>query len=1162
MFKKLLPILLCLTLFISILPIHTLAETGPVDSAENELANKAASEELEEVESERDEFSKTYVDEEGNFTKEIYADPIHTEIEGEMTEISTDVTLDKAEGVLETESTKLEAAYPAEMSSDEKITYSFGNHNLEFSNIMASNGSKEFSLNPGATTRVEENKVFYEKVLPGIDLRHVSLNSEVKEDWIINDYQGIHQFNYEVTTDLIAQLEADGSIGFYEDQNLEKKVFKLPAPVMEDSNINDALGHGVKSTDLHYELNTNKNNVYSISLNVDKKWLENKERVYPIYVDPSVSIDTLGDSYVTSAQPDSNFNKEWNSVQGEYVLKVGKYDASTGTNYAFSKFSVVGELKNAIVDSATLEMFVTHAYDETEKTGLWVDRVNSAWYVDTLTWNNKPSSTNIANTLVSRDQWAKFNVKQTVQDWINGTYGNFGFKFHTNGNGQTYWKQLSAAENANKAKLVIAYHYNTPEKPTTAGFSINKDTGYFDLSWKESTGAIGYKVAIFNGKDYQTINVGDTTNWSTKGKKIWPTSADIAAGKYQLRTDGTGSELSIDPSKVYENAFKAGASVNSSGRQNYWFKVKAIYPGGESPLSLEDKPTLPLGKPTLSGSIYSGIPVYSGGHADLKWDTVAGATGYKVAVFNGIGYQEFDVGLTNSWTTKGKGIWPTKEEIEQGLYNLHHDGQGRELSLDPSKVYVNSKGSYPTSKNYWFKVRAYSSTGHADSAYSNWYTPTIPIRTFTDISLDKGKNYINLNWSPVPNADSYEIIVNNLGIKSSVYTGNLPSFKHVGLASGNLYDYKLYAYDANGELIDIAKVSTFTIFEDGLDALNIDTFITSLKIKVKWNPLINVEEYAISKDENYIKTTNTSEFVETDFSIGDQIEYTINSLEKLNTAEESANQLHEPIDINGSNVDVVEEIVESEAPLEIPASVVESIIETEETITNHQGYAITVPIDTLLDDRSIVGAAASTGSTTIRHRVFLPPKYKRLSNKLNIYYGGDNRLVNNRSIFSEVNGTHRTQADVIINWTKGKGCTGNNQITLKKSIGPSHEYIKNIQGIYVRTGTLTASSSGLKVSCISNTGSYAKYVISHSIGIPFWSNTPPNIDYKYTEEVYRNGVTVIKGSHDQFPAHEIYRKDSNRASYRKLYTFDPYLYGTTIDYLWPTKPNRKISVVK
>lgn len=385
MFKKLLIVLLCLTLFISILPIHILAETGPVESAENELATKAASEELEEVESERDEFSKTYVDEEGNFTKEIYAEPIHTEIDGELTEISTDVKLDKAKGMLETESTQLEAAYPAEMSSDEEITYTFGSHNLEFSNITASDGSKEFSLDPDATTRVEENKVFYEKVLPGIDLRHVSLNNEVKEDWIINDYQGIHQFNYEVTTDLIAQLEADGSIGFYEDQNLEKKVFKLPAPVMEDSNINDALGHGVKSTDLHYELTSIGESKYAIRLMADTKWLEAEERVFPVYIDPSVTIDALGDSYVSSATPDTNLNKQWNSVYGEYVLKVGKYDASTGTNYAYVKFAIIGLLKGAIIDSASLQTYVTHTYSATEKTGLWADQVNAPWAVDTIT---------------------------------------------------------------------------------------------------------------------------------------------------------------------------------------------------------------------------------------------------------------------------------------------------------------------------------------------------------------------------------------------------------------------------------------------------------------------------------------------------------------------------------------------------------------------------------------------------------------------------------------------------------------------------------------------------------------------------------------------------------------------------------------------------------
>lgn len=161
----------------------------------------------------------------------------------------------------------------------------------------------------------------------------------------MNEYNGINEFHYTIQTDLYGQVEKDGSIGFYENESKEKSIFTLPKPVMVDSNYNDTLGDGVRSTDIHYELNKKSDDSYELVLNASKEWLSSSKRVFPIYIDPSVSIDALGDTFVMSAYPNNNYNKEWDPSQGEYVLKTGYYDSTTGTNYPFVKFSVIGDLK-------------------------------------------------------------------------------------------------------------------------------------------------------------------------------------------------------------------------------------------------------------------------------------------------------------------------------------------------------------------------------------------------------------------------------------------------------------------------------------------------------------------------------------------------------------------------------------------------------------------------------------------------------------------------------------------------------------------------------------------------------------------------------------------------------------------------------------------------
>ncbi|MEB7773743.1 DNRLRE domain-containing protein, partial [Kurthia gibsonii] len=79
---------------------------------------------------------------------------------------------------------------------------------------------------------------------------------------------------------------------------------------------------------------------------------------------------------------------------------------------------------------------------------------------------NKPSSTKIGSTSVGRDEWAHLNVTNTVQAWVSGERPNYGFKFHTNGNGKTYWKKITAAESTKKAKIVVNYHYEKMPTPT------------------------------------------------------------------------------------------------------------------------------------------------------------------------------------------------------------------------------------------------------------------------------------------------------------------------------------------------------------------------------------------------------------------------------------------------------------------------------------------------------------------------------------------------------------------------------------------------------------------------------------------------------------------------------------------------------------------------
>ncbi len=75
---------------------------------------------------------------------------------------------------------------------------------------------------------------------------------------------------------------------------------------------------------------------------------------------------------------------------------------------------------------------------------------------------------------------------------------------------------------------------------------------------------------MFNGKDYEEIDVGDSRSWSSRNKNVWPTTEQIKSGVYQLRLDGSGEDLDDQAVKVYENA-----DGNSMNRKSYYFKILA-----------------------------------------------------------------------------------------------------------------------------------------------------------------------------------------------------------------------------------------------------------------------------------------------------------------------------------------------------------------------------------------------------------------------------------------------------------------------------------------------------------------------------------------------------------------------------------------------------------
>lgn len=723
-----------------------------------------------EVVEERTDTEIVYDNQDGTFTKQIYTEPINVKEDGEWEPISNTMILDGRDSIA-SERTEIQPIFLPEMEQGKYSQFGEGNSKIEFS-MESAEGEQGKETVKDVSATFKDNEVRYKDILKSTDLRNLTFNTSVKEDIVLHEYTGVHSYNFNVTTALKAEKLADGSIIFKNGAGVVE--YTLPKPVMTDSNIHPDTGNATESDAISFELKNIAANIYQITLIADQTWLKDSARVYPVYIDPSVQLKTVVDAGIASVAPTTNYSgsKLWDAALNEYVLKVGRYDDTTGFNYAYIKPDT-SSLANATIESATFKAYAVWHYSSTAKNPVKLEEVTGDWTTTGVTWNTRPTTFNVGSVDIGRNQWASFDVTSSVRAWTTGVRPNKGFMMHTV-NQQDHWKKFTATETGkNVPYLEVTYTYDKPEKATikTVSNGAGTGTGYMNISWDKVPGAIGYKVIIGNGYNYEQIPVGNVTSWTTKGKNIFPTQAEIASGLYKFHTDGKGTEFASDPRALYENGYKAGSTFGLRNQTKYIVRIVATYPGGDGPTSditdaymppetLPAKPEKSVIK-TFSSGAGTGT-----GYMDISWQAVPGAIDYKVVIGNGYNYEYFNTGNVTNWSTKGKKIFPTQEEIDNKQYKFHQDGKGAEFANDPRALYENGfqAGSTFGLRNqtkYIVRILAVYSWG--DGQASDITDATMPVEQMAKPNVTShkdevtGKSYLDISWRLASGATSYKV---------------------------------------------------------------------------------------------------------------------------------------------------------------------------------------------------------------------------------------------------------------------------------------------------------------------------------------------------------------------------------------------------------------------
>ncbi|WML46588.1 Ig-like domain-containing protein [Neobacillus sp. PS3-34] len=288
------------------------------------------------------------------------------------------------------------------------------------------------------------------------------------------------------------------------------------------------------------------------------------------------------------------------------------------------------EMNNNKVDCYGCSMYQNEQYS--------IHKVLNAWDAKNLTWENKPAAN--AVPAAAKTKWMpidggyfQWDVSSLVADWYiqPDSYHGVAVK----GQSLRTFNKLNADRSVMPA-LQIRYSPK-PGAPSgiANGLQANSEKGYVNLQWYSVPGAKGYKVYLFNGKEFEEVYSGKEAKWSSLGKALWPTKEQIDKGEYSLRKDGSGTDLSDKPGFLYQKLAAVGRDQDS-----YYFRVSAFNDYGETALSDELKLK-------MSDTSAPEVPVNVNAESELisnfklRWDPSSAGASYNVKITTESGYQVF-----------------------------------------------------------------------------------------------------------------------------------------------------------------------------------------------------------------------------------------------------------------------------------------------------------------------------------------------------------------------------------------------------------------------------------------------------------------------------------------------------------------------------------------
>ena len=446
---------------------------------------------------------------------------------------------------------------------------SFSKKTNEKKNVKSSSEKslKKYRLEDYVSDSVLDGKVEYTQD-ESSKIEYIFSGSGLKENIVLSEVPEDNQtYSFKIKADgLTAKLKKDNTVKLLDKD--KKAVFVIPAPYMYDSDF--AFSDEVETT-LKKE-----GKEYILTYAPDHEWLADKERAYPVTVDPTVSTKPYNDKVVdTSVLSTAALDLASNPYL--YAGALGNRNCVVDAYIKFAKLPRIE--KQWTISNAKLNLKT--ASDKSNKINAY--KIKSEWETSTVR-ENPPS---VESTIVDvcsvpskTDTWVYWDITNTVYDWYNGE-ANYGIKLSSPyaQNNQSVFYSADAADSENIPYISVEYktissaqleNSRSVDIGRAGTATINDFTGNLVLS-REDIGVDGNVMPVnismiynLNQVNSVTFGYGFTTNYT----QTINYTGDVGRNKYYEYMCGDGSKVYFDYDEEtgeYTDRSDRGYTIENSG---------------------------------------------------------------------------------------------------------------------------------------------------------------------------------------------------------------------------------------------------------------------------------------------------------------------------------------------------------------------------------------------------------------------------------------------------------------------------------------------------------------------------------------------------------------------------------------------------------------------